>query len=176
MIKQLEGTFKFNRMEIKILSFVFVLFSLASCKQDETSKEIVKESPEISSGIVKVKYDSSPIPTDSVRVTLNYISDLDTIKRTPSDDRFTLLYLTEKDISLSVLEKMIEEDNTDWLLANEVRGYDLRGQDSIQFYFSNKQGLNPKLKGIIDDIVFLKNYDEKGETRIIRNFTHFIED
>ena len=87
-------------MKIKLFSIVFVLISLTSCKQDEASKEIVKESPVISTGIVNIDYDSSPVPTDSVRVTLNYISDLDTIKRTPSDDRFTLQYHGEKYFSI----------------------------------------------------------------------------
>ena len=155
---------------------VFVFISLTACKQDENSNKLVEDGPVISEGTVKIKYEYPATSTDSVRVTLHYISDLDTIKRTSLDDRFTLLYLTEKNISLSVLEKMVEEDNTDWLLENEVRGYDLRGQDSIQFYLNTKQGISPKLKGIIDDIVFLKNYNEKGETRIMRNFTHFIED
>ncbi|MGM1057455.1 MAG: hypothetical protein ACQEWG_16335 [Bacteroidota bacterium] len=159
----------------KFFLFAFVL--LLSCKKD-TKEEIQKNEVQvIQKGVINVSYETPSISVDSVKLTITYSSDLDTVNLQPIDDRFTLLYLTQKDVTLSELDQMVKDDNTARFQENEIYAFDLRGTDSISFYYNlTPNKTNQSLKIIVDDIVFLKNYNEKGETRIIHYLTHYKEE
>ena len=163
---------------MRITEFLlFALVLLLSCKPD-TREEVQKSETKLSQkGVIKVDYETPSISADSVKLAITYSSDLDTINVESTDDRFTLVYLTQNNVTLSELDQMIKEENTSQFKEKEVHAFDFRETDSIRFYYNltpNKK--NHPLKIIVDDIVFLKNYNEKGETRIIHYLTHYKEE
>ena len=164
-------------MKIKIFGLALItLVSILSCKTDKNTEEEIKEDLINQKGIISINYDYPSISDDSVKVYIKYQSDLDTINPTSANQRYTLLYLTQNDVSLLELEKMIEEENTTKMKKADVIGFDLRSNDSVSFYYKIKSDNNFLLKIIVDDVVFLKDYNDQEQTRMIRYLTHFQEE
>jgi len=163
-------------MKIKIGLLLFTSLSLFSCKTDKNTEKVLEEVQVSQKGIIDTNYENPSLTDDSVKVTIKYTSSLDTIKMKSVDQRYTLLYLTQNGVSLADLEKMIKEENFDQMKEQEVTGFDLRRSDSVHFYFKLKPDSHQQpLKIIVDDIVFLEDNNEKGQTRMIHHLTHYKE-
>lgn len=113
--------------------------------------------------------------SDSLEIKLKYFTVLDTIKLSREDQRFKFLYITYKDVTLDKLEESVKNDDWTGINKEDIKVFELDKANSTIFYFDITLEKNNKIKGVVDDIVFLKNYNEKGETRIIHHVTKFEE-
>lgn len=162
-----------------ILLFIILSFSCGNDNKDK-SRSLSDSAEQVEKSSLKetvqLTFERASENQDSIKVKLKYSSTLDSLKLSDGDERYTFLYLTFKDISVELLEKSVKEDVWTEINKEDVKVLELDGEDSAVFYYNASLEKNNRIIGVIDDIVFLKEYNERGETRMIHRVTKFEED
>ncbi|SDS26790.1 hypothetical protein SAMN04487764_1826 [Gillisia sp. Hel1_33_143] len=157
------------------LLFIFFIFSCKEQEKGNGRSDLKKEEAKITNDKILLVYNRSSIPEDSLKIELIYNSSLDTLKLSEKDKRYTFLYYTFENINLEDLEKSIKEDDWSQINKNHIQSYVLDTAMTAEIYYKPKTKYVNVIKGVIDDIIFLQEYNEKGETRMIHHITKFEE-
>jgi len=162
-----------NTFYLYILLFGLLSISCRNKKSQSLSVEAEQFDNSKSKDTVQLFIEKFLEGQDSLKIKLKYSSTLDTLKLSEVDQRYTFLYITYKDIPIEKLEKSVKEDVWTDVNKEDIQVFELDTVNSVVLYYEASLNKDNKIKGVIDDIVFLKEYNVKGETRMIHHVTSF---
>jgi len=137
---------------------IIILSVCFSCKKN--SYQLKDESK------VKLSLSDNIIQGDSINGSVSFKLNLDTIKLSEKDKRFTILYLLIDDVEASDIIDIKSKKHTMFIEKDKGK---------IDFNCVFKKLGDNYFTGIIEDEVFLSNYNNTGKTRIISNYTKIVK-
>ena len=106
---------------------------------------------------------------DSVKITLHYSLNLDTLSSFSISDRYTMFFYTYKDISEKKMAMIVRSRDEEKIKELGLKGSMIKDSFDLHHKF-NESGIH-YITGFIEDNLFLrKSKDDKGRTRKIGTY------
>ncbi len=145
--------------------FIIVIFIFSCQKKEE--KDIRDGKTE---SLQKIQISYKEFSVDSIKVKVEYYSELDTINSSEENERFVFLYWTKTDISTEEMEEIIENDDKYRMKKENLIGYNLGDKRSIVLKYKYIPDKENYLAILVEDLAFINDFD-KDSTRIIQNIS-----
>jgi hypothetical protein len=151
------------------LAFLVILISCNLNLKKEAHSEVNKGTSQIKSEslITFFKFKDTSIVNEDILGELKYNLELDSLKSSDIAKRYTFLYITTQREALDL--EAIKNANHNIFIDTVGNG---------TFYFNAKfsDSGNNLLNGVIEDLIFLKEITDEGDTKIIRKKTNISKD